>query len=95
MIPDSKTNFLYLADCLPNKYLTFFTSFEKLLKECKINFALIPQTKDVWAVDYMPIQTTGNNFVQFTYNPSYSNIRNGFQPFLKLTRSAQQWAWLH
>ena len=71
MIPDNLTNFLYLADCLPKKYPTFFTSFEKLLNECKINFALIPHTKDVWAVDYMPIQIAGNKFVQFTYNPIY------------------------
>lgn len=71
MTPDSLTNFLYLADSLPKKYHTFFTSFEKLLIECKVDFALIPQTKDVWAVDYMPIQINGNKFVQFTYNPSY------------------------
>ena len=75
MIPDSLTNFLYLADCLPKKYPTFFTSFEKLLNECKINFELIPHTKDVWAVDYMPIQTAGNKFVQFTYNPSYLQFK--------------------
>ena len=75
MIPDSLTNFLYLADCLPKKYPIFFTSFEKLLNECEINFALIPETKDVWAVDYMPIQTAGKNFVQFTYNPSYLQFK--------------------
>ena len=75
MIPDSLTNFLYLADCLPKKYPTFFTSFEKLLIECKIDFALIPHTKDLWAVDYMPIQIHGNDFVQFTYNPSYLQFK--------------------
>ncbi len=75
MIPDSLTNFLYLAHCLPKKYPTFFTSFEKLLNGCKINFDLIPDTKDVWAVDYMPIQTAGNKFVQFTYNPSYLQFK--------------------
>ena len=71
MITDSRTNFLYLADCLSKKYPTFFKAFEKLLIECKIDFGLIPQTKDVWAVDYMPIQINGNEFVQYTYNPSY------------------------
>ena len=75
MIPDNQTNFLYLADCLPKRYPTFFTSFEKLLNECKINFALIPHTKDVWAVDYMPIQIAGNKFVQFTYNPIYLQLK--------------------
>jgi len=71
MIPDNKTNFLYLADTLPKKYPAFYTRFENLLNESKINFKLLPQTKDVWAVDYMPIQIDTNNFVRFVYNPIY------------------------
>ncbi|AYA36510.1 hypothetical protein D3Y59_05230 [Hymenobacter oligotrophus] len=42
-----------------------------MLTDCNINFALLPKTKDVWAVDYMPIQTELNKFARFTYNPSY------------------------
>jgi agmatine deiminase len=71
MIPDSQTNFLYLADTLPNKYPDFFKRFEKVLKEDKIPFQFLPNTEDVWAVDYMPIQINEENFVQFTYNPDY------------------------
>lgn len=71
MIPDSKTNFLYLADTLPKNYSDFFQRFEKVLNSCKINFELLPKTKDVWAVDYMPIQIDINKFVRFIYNPSY------------------------
>ena len=71
MIPDNKTNFLYLADTLPKKYPNFYARFENLLKDCKINFKLLPQTKDVWAVDYMPIQIDINKFVRFVYNPIY------------------------
>lgn len=71
MIPDIQTNFLYLADTLPKKYLEFFNRFEKVLKDSQINFKFIPNTKDVWAVDYMPIQTDLNRFVRFVYNPSY------------------------
>lgn len=71
MIPDSKTNLLYLADTLPKKYSKFFYRFEEVLQKCKINFELLPHTKDVWAVDYMPIQINKNHFVQFVYNPSY------------------------
>ena len=74
MIPDDKTNFLYLADTLPKKYSTFFHQFEKVLNNCNIIFELIPQTKDVWAVDFMPIQIQKNKFVQFVYNPDY--LRN-------------------
>jgi len=71
MITDSQTNFLYLADTLPNKYPDFYKRFENVLKDCNIPFDFLPQTKDVWAVDYMPIQTDLNKFVRFVYNPSY------------------------
>ena len=71
MIIDSKTNFLYLADTLPKKYPDFFKAFEKVLIDCNIKFTLLPNTKDVWAVDYMPIQTDLNKFVRFLYLPSY------------------------
>ncbi len=71
MIPDNKTNFLYLADTLLKKYSNFFQQFEKVLNKCKINFELLPQTKDVWAVDYMPIQIELNKFIRFVYNPKY------------------------
>lgn len=71
MISDSKTNFLYLADTLPKKYSNFFEQFETVLNNCDIKFQLLPQTKDVWAVDYMPVQIDKDSFVQFVYNPDY------------------------
>jgi agmatine deiminase len=71
MIPDSTTNFLYLADTLPIKYANFFQKFEKVLADCNINFKLLPNTKDVWAVDYMPVQIEKNSFVRFVYKPKY------------------------
>lgn len=71
MIVDNQTNFVFLADTLPNKYPKFYKNFEKLLLESNIQFGLLPNTKDVWAVDYMPIQTDLNKFIRFVYNPSY------------------------
>ncbi|MBK7691353.1 MAG: agmatine deiminase family protein [Bacteroidetes bacterium] len=71
MITDSQTNFLYLANTLPKKYPHFYERFAQVLKSCKIDFALLPHTKDVWAVDYMPIQTGPERFVRFLYQPSY------------------------
>lgn len=71
MITDSQTNFLYLADILPKKHPEFYKRLEKVLSECNINFALLPKTKDVWAVDYMPIQKELKKFVRFVYNPTY------------------------
>ena len=71
MITDSQTDFLYLADSLPKKYRSFYKKFEKVLTDCKIDIHFLPATKDVWSVDYMPIQIAKNKFVEFTYNPDY------------------------
>lgn len=71
MIQDNQTNILYLADTLPLKYPVFYQRLEKTLIECQVEYRLLPNTKDVWAVDYMPIQVSDSQFVQFSYNPDY------------------------
>ncbi|HEX7458716.1 MAG TPA: hypothetical protein VF301_09790 [Ginsengibacter sp.] len=72
MITDKETNFLYLAENLrQKKYSAFFQRFEKVLKENSIKPEFLKKTKDIWAVDYMPIQITKEKFVQFTYDPDY------------------------
>jgi agmatine deiminase len=71
MITDDETNFLFVADTLQKRYSAFYHSLKSILIDCKINFDLLPNTKDIWAVDYMPIQIDKNNFVQFIYNPDY------------------------
>lgn len=68
---DRNTNFVYLADELPKKYPAFFDRFTKILSDEKVDFDLIPGTKDVWAVDFMPIQVGEANFVRFKYSPDY------------------------
>jgi agmatine deiminase len=74
MITDNQTNTLYLADSLPIKFPAFFETITNLLEECKVDFSLLPDTKDIWAVDFMPIQVSLNRFIQFAYNPDY--LRN-------------------
>jgi len=76
MISDNQTNFLYLADLLPKKYPNFYQQFQKILNDWNINFKFLSDTKDVWAVDYMPIQIDKNKFVRFIYNPSYLQSKN-------------------
>ncbi|EOR96410.1 hypothetical protein ADIARSV_0410 [Arcticibacter svalbardensis MN12-7] len=71
MIQDKESNLLYLADCLPKKNPIFFKAFEQLLQDNHTPFNLIPDTKDIWAVDYMPIQLEVNKFIRFIYNPDY------------------------
>lgn len=71
MITDNQVNFLYLADTLPKKYPDFYKRFEGVLANNNIETALLPHTKDVWAVDFMPIQIESDKFVRFLYRPSY------------------------
>jgi agmatine deiminase len=71
MITDGQTNFLYLADTLAVKFPAFYTQLQNMLDACVIPYRVLPETKDVWAIDYMPIQVTNDRFVQFVYNPDY------------------------
>lgn len=72
MITDDQTNFLYLAESLKSKkYMYFLKRFEKVLIENAISYDFIKNTKDIWAVDFMPIQISKDIFVQFEYHPDY------------------------
>jgi len=75
MITDIQTDKLYLSDCLPNSQPKFFPRFKKVLDENNIDIYWIPDTKDIWAVDFMPIQVDNDRFVQFRYNPDYLQDR--------------------
>lgn len=71
MITDAQTNTLFLADVLPQKFPGFYSELEVLLKRHQVNFRFLPHSKDIWAVDYMPVQLDQDEFVQFKYNPDY------------------------
>lgn len=71
MITDNQTNFVYLSDKLQTRYPAFATRLIKALSDNNIKYGILPCTKDVWAVDYMPIQVSEHKFVQFTYRPDY------------------------
>jgi agmatine deiminase len=74
MITDSQTNFLYLSDQL-EKYRAFSADLVKILTKQGIKHGFLPLTKDIWAVDYMPIQVNQDRFVRFTYQPDYLDYK--------------------
>jgi agmatine deiminase len=71
VVTDNETNLLYISDQLPLKHPDFYSRFIDLLEQQNISYNLLPNTKDVWAVDYMPIQIAEDRFVQFKYAPDY------------------------
>lgn len=74
MINDSNKNHLFLSGTLPLKFPKFYTEFSKILTKNKVGFELLPKTKDVWARDYMPIQNSLRQLINFQYEPDY--LRN-------------------
>lgn len=74
MVTDGETNTLYVSEKL-KKRSTFWLQFESILTSKKIEYHLLPFTRDIWAVDYMPIQIDENKFIQFKYEPDYLQNR--------------------
>ncbi|SFN04552.1 Porphyromonas-type peptidyl-arginine deiminase [Thermodesulforhabdus norvegica] len=75
MIPEWKTNFLYFSELLPEKHPRFWGRLKDILKEEAIKYSFLPFTKDIWCRDYMPVQISKTEFVQFRYDPDYLKDR--------------------
>ncbi len=71
MITDKQTNILYLSDCLKSDYPKFWADFEVALKSSGVQYLFLEKTKEIWAKDFMPVQTAKEKFIQFTYSPDY------------------------
>lgn len=73
MITDKETNFVYFSSKLKSevKYHKFWNRFEKLLIKNRIPYGFIENTRDIWCRDYMPIQISANEFIQFQFFPKY------------------------
>jgi agmatine deiminase len=79
MIPNSQTNRLYLSSRLAEWYPTFYQNFKSALDAQGIQPQFLTETKDVWCVDFMPIQVSENRFVRFRFDPSYLKAKRHHQ----------------
>lgn len=68
---DAQTNTLYLSPLLKEFYPRFWKNFKIALEEANVQPRFLEGTKDVWCVDFMPIQIGSNRFIQFVYDPLY------------------------
>ena len=73
MIIDSETNLLYLSRVLKSRR-EFFKNLVSVLIKNDVKYKLLPETNDIWAVDYMPIQIELTEFIRFKYEPDYLQI---------------------
>lgn len=80
MITAPQTTTVYFSDLLPKRCPTLYQSLDTILREKKVEHHLLPNTRDIWCRDYMPIQTDEKRFVFYKYNPNYLQ-----KPHLKRT----------
>ena len=75
-ITDDQTNIFYFSKYIKkdSEYKKACFRIKEILDKHNIKYAFLEKTYDIWARDYMPVQTDLNSFVQFRYEPSY--LRN-------------------
>ena len=68
---DSQTNRVYFSKLLNKHYHKFSKELFKILDNHNVNYELIPNTKDIWMRDYMPIQKRDGSFMRYIHKPDY------------------------
>lgn len=73
MITDQDTNFVFLSNLIREKaeLKVFWHTLEKTLRQAGIKHDFIHSTNDLWCRDYMPVQVSKKQFIQFKFDPSY------------------------
>lgn len=71
MIADKETNFVYFSSLLEKKCPKVFGQLKYRFERLEIKFGILPNTRDLWVVDFMPLQIKQDYFLQYTYDPDY------------------------
>lgn len=69
MITNKDTDMVFFS-----RYLFSYKCWESIrtfLDACNVLWGLLPNTKDIWARDYMPIQISNERMVKYVYRPDY------------------------
>jgi len=73
MISDFDTNTIYFSERIKtdNRFKNTYDQITSILKSFGVKPLLLPNTNDIWARDYMPIQVNGTKYVEYRYDPDY------------------------
>ncbi len=73
MIADNETDIVYFSEILKtnNRFSDTRDSILDILRNNKVSCCFLPETRDIWARDYMPIQVSDNTFLEYRYDPDY------------------------
>jgi len=71
MITDQDTNFVYFSEIFKQNFEPEYSEITSILAKYGVGFTTLPDTKDIWCRDYMPIQISETEFVEYRYDPDY------------------------
>lgn len=73
MISDKDTNTIYCSELLKtdSRFIETSKQIISTLETYGVKIKFLPDTKDIWARDYMPIQISDNSFIEYRYDPDY------------------------
>jgi len=70
-IAPGNTNVVWFSDIITHKFPDDFARIRTILDHYGIEYRFLKGTRDIWCRDYMPVQISEEDFVQFRYEPSY------------------------
>lgn len=71
MIADWQTNKIYFSETLKTKFPKTYALLKRELLNLEQKSELLPKTNDIWARDFMPIQISNDQFIEYRYDPDY------------------------
>lgn len=71
MIIDQETNFVYFSELFKQRFELEYSEITSILARHEIGFDCLPETKDIWCRDYMPIQISETEFIEYRFDPDY------------------------
>lgn len=73
MISDKETNTIYFSKLISidSRFKRTFNEINSTLNSFGVKPKLIPDTKDIWARDFMPIQINDTKYIEYRYDPDY------------------------
>ena len=71
MIPDYGCNAVYFSEWLKKDYSDIYKGLVRILNKHNVAYDIIPNTKDVWCRDYMPLQLDKERYLCYEYKPDY------------------------
>lgn len=69
LLTDIDSNIVYFSEWVTD--FAYYDEITEKLAKHEIKYNLLPHTKDYWVRDFMPIQISDSEFIQYKYNPNY------------------------